>query len=77
MDDTQLARIKDGDQLFAIDQQPYMQGYLAVSLLNAYIQYGLSLPQKPLLTGPAIIGAEQRRRRAGRGRRPASASAEW
>ena len=58
LDPTQLARIKGGEQLFAIDQQPYMQGYLAVSMLNAYIQWGIDLPQKPLLTGPAIISAD-------------------
>jgi simple sugar transport system substrate-binding protein len=58
LDPTQLKRIKDGDQLFAIDQQPYMQGYLAVSMLNSYIQWGVDLPQKPLLTGPAIVSAE-------------------
>jgi simple sugar transport system substrate-binding protein len=58
LDPTQLGRIKGGEQLFAIDQQPYMQGYLAVSMLNAYIQWGVDLPQKPLLTGPAIISAE-------------------
>jgi len=57
MDETQLTRIKAGKQLFSIDQQPYMQGYLAVSLLNGYLRYGLNLPQRPLLTGPAIIDA--------------------
>ena len=41
----------------SIDQQPYMQGYLAVSLLNGYLRYGLNLPQRPLLTGPAVIDA--------------------
>ena len=30
MDETQLDRIKEGKQLFSIDQQPYLQGYLAV-----------------------------------------------
>ncbi len=55
MDETQLKRIKDGTELFAIDQQPYMQGYLAVSMANAYVLYGIELPQRPLLTGPAII----------------------
>lgn len=58
LDPTQLQRIKGGDQLFAIDQQPYMQGYLAVSMLNAFIQWGINLPQRPLLTGPAIISAD-------------------
>jgi simple sugar transport system substrate-binding protein len=55
MDEPTLQRIKDGTQLFAIDQQPYLQGYLAVSLLNAYVNYGLDLPTKPILTGPGIV----------------------
>lgn len=58
MDESQLSRIKGGTQLFSIDQQPYMQGYLAVSLANGYLKYGLELPQRPLLTGPAIISAD-------------------
>lgn len=55
MDETALQRIKDGGQLFAIDQQPYLQGYLAVSLLNGYVNFGLDLPTKPVLTGPGIV----------------------
>jgi simple sugar transport system substrate-binding protein len=58
MDENQLNRIKDGKQLFCIDQQPYMQGYLAVSMAYGYVQYGLDLPQRPILTGPAIISAD-------------------
>ncbi|MCA4134843.1 substrate-binding domain-containing protein [Arthrobacter sp. M4] len=54
-DDIALKRVKDGTLLFAIDQQPYMQGYLAVSMANAYVRYGLELPQRPLLTGPALV----------------------
>lgn len=57
-DDTALNRVKDGTLLFAIDQQPYLQGYLAVSMANAYVRYGLSLPQRPILTGPAVVTAE-------------------
>jgi simple sugar transport system substrate-binding protein len=57
MDPTNLARVKDGTQLFCIDQQPYMQGYLAVSMLNGYVQYGLKIPTAPLLTGPGIVDA--------------------
>lgn len=55
MDETTLQRIKDGSQLFAIDQQPYLQGFLAVSLLNSYVNFGLDLPTKPILTGPGIV----------------------
>jgi len=57
MDESTLQRIKDGTQLFAIDQQPYLQGYLAVSLLNGYVNFGLDLPTKPVLTGPGIVDA--------------------
>ena len=57
MDETALQRIKDGAQAFAIDQQPYLQGFLAVALLNSYVNYGLDLPTKPVLTGPGIIDA--------------------
>ena len=57
MDETCLDRIKNGTQLFAVDQQPYLQGYLAVSLLNGFVSYGLDLPTRPVLTGPGIVDA--------------------
>ena len=57
MDQATLDRIKGGGQLYAIDQQPYMQGYLAVSLVNALANYGMSIPTRPILTGPAIVDA--------------------
>jgi len=57
MDETGLQRIKDGTQMFAIDQQPYLQGFLAVSLLNGYVNYGVDLPTRPVLTGPGIVDA--------------------
>lgn len=57
MNETGIARIQSGDQLFAIDQQPYYQGYLGVSLVFGYVMYGLELPQHPILTGPAVISA--------------------
>jgi simple sugar transport system substrate-binding protein len=52
-----LDRIKGGTQMFAIDQQPYLQGYLAVSLLASAIDFGTSLPTYPVLTGPGIVDA--------------------
>jgi simple sugar transport system substrate-binding protein len=55
MDQSTLERIKSGEQLFAIDQQPYMQGFLAVSLINGYVNYGLNVPTRPILTGPGIV----------------------
>ncbi len=57
IDPTNLKRIQDGTQLFCIDQQPYLQGYLAVSMLNSYVKYGLKVPTAPILTGPGIVDA--------------------
>jgi simple sugar transport system substrate-binding protein len=50
-----LDRIKGGTQGFAIDQQPYLQGYLATSLLASHIDFGTILPTFPVLTGPGIV----------------------
>ena len=55
MNEAGLARIKDGTQSFSIDQQPYLQGYLSVSLLASAIDFGTSLPTFPVLTGPGIV----------------------
>lgn len=49
-----LARIKDGTQLFAIDQQPFQQGYMAVSMAWQYVQYGI-LAANDLYTGPGLV----------------------
>lgn len=50
-----LNRIKDGKQDFAIDQQPYLQSLLAVTLLASHIDFGTALPTAPILTGPGIV----------------------
>lgn len=50
-----LDRIKGGKQTFAIDQQPYLQGFLATSMLAANIDFGTSIPTIPVLTGPGIV----------------------
>lgn len=55
MNEAGLARIKAGTQTFSIDQQPYLQGYLATSLLASAIDFGTSLPTFPVLTGPGIV----------------------
>jgi simple sugar transport system substrate-binding protein len=57
MNQNSLDRIKANKQLFSIDQQPYLQGYLAVSLAFGNHMWGLDFPTKPTLTGPAIISA--------------------
>ncbi|WP_108260488.1 sugar ABC transporter substrate-binding protein [Mangrovicoccus ximenensis] len=55
MDETILNNIKSGKQMFAIDQQGYLQGYMAVSILNAHVNFGLSIPTREILTGPGIV----------------------
>lgn len=57
MNEASLGRIKEGTQMFAIDQQPYLQSFLAVTLMNAYLEYGLTLPTSPVLTGPGFVDA--------------------
>jgi simple sugar transport system substrate-binding protein len=52
-----LQNIQAGTQACAIDQQGYMQGFLAVSILNAHVNYGLSVPTREILTGPGIVDA--------------------
>ncbi|MEU9348137.1 sugar ABC transporter substrate-binding protein [Streptomyces sp. NPDC048278] len=52
---SQLDRIKAGTQLFAIDQQPYLQGFYVVSMASQYLSYGVLPPQNPILTGPLLV----------------------
>jgi len=54
-----LNAINDGNMLFAIDQQQYLQGYLGVLIVTQYAQYGL-LPGggQPILTGPGFVTAD-------------------
>ena len=53
-----LERISKGTQKMAIDQQPYLQGFLATSMLAAHIDFGTEISTDPVLTGPAIIDAD-------------------
>jgi simple sugar transport system substrate-binding protein len=55
MDGAGLDRIKAGTQLFAVDQQPWLQGFLAVTMADAYVNYGLAISTAPVLTGPGIV----------------------
>ncbi len=48
------AAIKDGTIAFAIDQQPFLQGYLPVVLLTNYVRYGV-LPSGNINSGPGFI----------------------
>jgi simple sugar transport system substrate-binding protein len=49
-----LQAIDQGDMVFAIDQQQYLQGYLPIVYLTNYIQYGV-VPAEEVLTGPAFV----------------------
>jgi simple sugar transport system substrate-binding protein len=51
-----LDRIQAGEQLFAIDQQPYLQGYLAISQLYLFKKNGNIMGGGgPVLTGPSFV----------------------
>jgi simple sugar transport system substrate-binding protein len=49
-------RIKDGDIEFSIDQQPYLQGYLAVESLYLHLKNGNDIGGgQAVLTGPSFV----------------------
>jgi simple sugar transport system substrate-binding protein len=49
-------QVQDGKVEFSIDQQPYLQGYLAVSSLYLYLKNGNDIGGgKPVLTGPSFV----------------------
>jgi simple sugar transport system substrate-binding protein len=54
-----LAAVRDGHLLFAIDQQPYLQGYLAVTLLTKYLETK-AMPGggQIIRTGPSFVTKE-------------------
>jgi simple sugar transport system substrate-binding protein len=54
-----LAAVRDGQLLFAIDQQPYLQGYLAVVLLAKYLETR-AIPGggQIIRTGPSFVTRE-------------------
>jgi simple sugar transport system substrate-binding protein len=50
-----ISRIKDGTTLFAVDQQPFLQGYGAVQALMLKARYGIT-PAVPITpSGPAFV----------------------
>ncbi len=54
-----LEAVRDGDLLFAIDQQPYLQGYLGVLLMAKYLETR-AIPGggEIIRTGPAFVTRE-------------------
>jgi simple sugar transport system substrate-binding protein len=48
--------IQSGKVEFSIDQQPYVQGFMAVTSLYLYIKNGNDIGGgKPVLTGPSYV----------------------
>jgi simple sugar transport system substrate-binding protein len=52
--------VKSGDVQFAVDQQPYLQGYLSIDSLWLYKVNGnfSGGGEKPVLTGPAFVAKD-------------------
>ena len=58
-----LEAVRDGKMLFAVDQQPYLQGYLPVMLLAERARYGVFPREGELIpTGPQFVTKRERRR---------------
>jgi simple sugar transport system substrate-binding protein len=54
-----LRALQNDEMLFAIDQQPYLQGYLAVTLLVKYLETGaMAGGQQVIRTGPGFVTRE-------------------
>ena len=55
LSDNELRSIESGTTLFAIDQQPYLEGYYGVMAMAQYLRYGLAPPNGGIATGPVLI----------------------
>ncbi|HEV2582889.1 MAG TPA: sugar ABC transporter substrate-binding protein, partial [Ktedonobacteraceae bacterium] len=53
-----LTAIKNGQMLFAIDQQQYLQGYLPIVLLTLYKTNLNTIANQVLLTGPGYVTSQ-------------------
>lgn len=53
-----LEAVRDGNMLFAIDQQQYIQGYLPIVLLTLYQENLNSIANDVLMTGPGFVTQE-------------------
>jgi simple sugar transport system substrate-binding protein len=53
-----ISKIKSGAVQWAVDQQPYLQGYLAIDSLWLYLANGNTIGGgQPVLTGPSFVDA--------------------
>ena len=56
LNDEAMQAIKDGDIGWAVDQQPWLQGYMAVDSLWLDVNQGMTMGGgEPVLTGPAFV----------------------
>jgi simple sugar transport system substrate-binding protein len=53
-----LEAVRDGNMLFAIDQQQYIQGYLPIVLLTLFSTNLNTIANDVLMTGPGFVTAE-------------------
>jgi simple sugar transport system substrate-binding protein len=54
-----LQALQNDEMLFAIDQQPYLQGYLGVTLIVKYLETGaIAGGQQVIRTGPGFVTRE-------------------
>ncbi len=60
-----LEEVADGAASFAIDQQPFLQGYLPVHFLAVLHRHG-AVPVSDVSTGPRLVTKEEAKRRLGR-----------
>jgi simple sugar transport system substrate-binding protein len=67
--DAILAAVAQGRAAFAIDQQPFLQGYLPVQYLAMLHRYG-AVPVSNVSTGPKLVREEEAARRLGGTLRP-------
>ena len=49
-----LNAVSNGQALFVVDQQPFLEGYMAVQVTAFEVRYGQH-PVGPILTGPSLI----------------------
>ena len=57
-----LEAVRDGNMLFAIDQQQYLQGYLPIVMLTLYVENLNTVANPVIMTGPGFVTAENAER---------------
>jgi len=50
-----IQRIENGQELFLVDQQPYLQGYYSASMAWQYAKWGLLPATSTIFTGPLLV----------------------